>query len=40
MLDKKGEDLALRPKEFLDQYNIEVEMKKEVERNHHILSSP
>jgi hypothetical protein len=31
-LDKKGEEIALRSKEFLDKYDIEVEMKKEVEK--------
>ena len=30
MLQKKGHEIALRPKEFLDKYDIEVEMKKQV----------
>ena len=32
MLEKKGDAIKLRAKEFLDKYNIEVEMKKEVEK--------
>ena len=31
MLQKKGHEIALRSKEFLDKYNIEFEMKKEVQ---------
>lgn len=32
MLTKKGDEIALRPKEFLDKYDIEVELKKEVRK--------
>lgn len=30
VLQKKGHEIALRPKEFLENYDIKVEFKKEV----------
>ena len=39
MLKKKGEEIALRPKSFFEEYNIEVLLKKEVHTKNYTFNS-